>query len=386
MEAARADRMPKLDLGGGVTRYKYPAAVTPLYVTSTGTVAFPEFTTTLYDAGAFLTLPLYRGGRLDRSVAIAELRKNAAEDLFRVSRQELIYNLTSTYYKVLQLGKFVEANEEQVKRLEAHKRDVEFRLQAGTVAKVDLLRAETELAHAHQALLVSRNSLASAKEFLKTLMGVEDMNRELVLASGPGPVTPSSPIEQSIAAALSQRPVYQAAVKYARISEERVSISEGKRYPSVNLAGTYLEAAGTEGGWKSNWFFGLRLNLPLFDGGAIAADIGKSRAELMKARENVRALRLEIIREVRDAHLNIENAQERIAAAEKALSTATESARIENIRYKAGAGTTTDVLDAQTALLRADTDYYQALYDQAISRAFLRKAVGEDSAAGGAEK
>ena len=106
--------------------------------------------------------------------------------------------------------------------------------------------------------------------------------------------------------------------------------------------------------------------------------MGRARAEALKAREEERALRLDISREVRDAYLSIENAAKRIEVAEKAIASAKESARIEQIRYKAGAGTSTDVIAAQTALLRAETDYYLALYDKAIARALLRKAAGEE--------
>ena len=52
--------------------------------------------------------------------------------------------------------------------------------------------------------------------------------------------------------------------------------------------------------------------------------------------------------------------------------------RIEVLRYDTGGGTSTDVIDAQTALLRAETDNYQALFDRETALAYLKKAVGED--------
>ncbi len=63
--------------------------------------------------------------------------------------------------------------------------------------------------------------------------------------------------------------------------------------------------------------------------------------------------------------------------AEKAIESAREAVRVERLKFDAGSGTTTEVIDAQTALLRADSDYYQALYDREIALASLRKAMGE---------
>lgn len=376
--SARADRLPRLDLSAGATKYHYPTATEPFYGAPPNTHFPSAFYTTIYDAGLAFSLPLYRGGRLSRGVAIAELRRSIAEDMYSMGRQDLIYNLTNAYYKVLQLEKVVKANDEAVKQFEAHRRDVEFLFQAGTAAKVDILKAETELAHARQAALISRNGLESAYEVLKMLMGIDEMDKRIRLVQDEGRDVEASPIEQDIQAALNRRPDYQAALKRIKAAEERVALAEGRHYPSLNLTGEYSERAGPDMEWNENWFIGIRLFIPIFEGGSISAEVGRARAELMKAREGERALRLEIIREVRDAHLGVETAMQRMEVAEKAIETARENVRIEHLRYKAGVGTGTDVIDAQTSLLRAETDYHQAVYDRAIALAALRKAVGKE--------
>ena len=81
-----------------------------------------------------------------------------------------------------------------------------------------------------------------------------------------------------------------------------------------------------------------------------------------------------------------ESALQRIAVSETAVESAKESLRIEQLRYKTGAGTSTDVIDAQAALLRAETEYYQALYDKDIALASLRRATGTDAYAEEARK
>lgn len=378
IRAAQAERLPRLDMSAGVTKYHYPTATEPLYGTPPNTHFPSAFYTTIYDAGLTFSLPLYRGGRLSRGVAVAELRRSIAEEMYSMTRQDLIYNITNAYYKVLQLEKIVKANDETVKQLEAHRRNVELLFQAGTAAKVDVLKAETELAHARQAALISRNSLESAYELLKMLMGMDDMDKRIRLAHDEAQDAQIAPLDQDIQAALSRRPDYQAAIKRTKALEESVALAKGRHYPSLNLIGEYSERSGPVMEWNENWFIGLRLFFPIFEGGSISADVGKARAELMKAREEERALRLEIIREVRDAHLSLEAALQRIEVAEKAIETAKENARIEHLRYEAGVGTGTDVIDAQTALLRAETDYYQALYDKTIAVAAIFRATGQE--------
>lgn len=122
----------------------------------------------------------------------------------------------------------------------------------------------------------------------------------------------------------------------------------------------------------------MRLSVPIFDGGLIRSEISKEKKEMEKVREEERALRLDIIREIKDSYLNIENAGERIGVSQKAVEEAKENLRIEVLRYETGSGTSTDVIDSQTMLLRAETDYLQAIYDKNIAIASLRRAISED--------
>jgi len=193
-------------------------------------------------------------------------------------------------------------------------------------------------------------------------------------------------LDESVNAAFTKRPDYQALIKKLKIAEERVGLARGRRWPALNVVGDFNERSGTDNDFKENWTLGLRLSMPIFDGGAISADVSRSKMELLKAKEDERALRLEITREVRDAHLSIENAADRINAASTAVESAKENLRIEQLKYKTGAGTSTDVIDAQNVLLRAETDYYQALYDKFIALASLRRAIGEVFAEGEAGK
>lgn len=377
IKTAKADKMPKVDFNTGVTRYRYPAPVSPISGSPLEGAAFPKFDNTLYDVGAAFRLPLYKGGRLDRGVLIAEMRKAVAEDNYRLTRQELVLNLTNVYYKTAQLEKLLEANEASAKQLEAHRKNVELFLSAGTVPQVELLKTEVELSHASESVLLVRNNIESAYELLKTLMGIDDANRKITIVHETLNYD-IAPMEENFGKALSQRPEYSAILNRQRLGVEHIKFAAGGRLPDIFLTGEYTDRAGEDLAFKENWALALRLMIPVFDGGNIRAEVEKQKIELEKINEEERALRLEIIREIKDAHAKINNARERIKVSEKAIETARESLRIERLKYETGAGTGTDVIDAQTALLRAETAYHQAVYDKNIAIASLKRAIGED--------
>jgi len=381
IDTAKAERMPRIDFGSGATRYRYAAPLTPIVINppiGPGT-DFPDFERNIYDVGGYFRFPIFKGGRLVRGVQVAEMKRSVAQDNYSTTRQELVYNLTSVFYKILQLEKLLQANDATVLQLEAHKRNVEVFLKTGTAPKLDLLKTDVELSHARERRLLVKNSLESTYELLKTLMGIDDMSSSITI--GPEPrrkeaaVAPA--LDESIQRAFSQRPEYIAVMKKKKISEEKVKIAWGKRLPDVYAAGEYSGRSGDSLAFKENWSFGLKMILPVFDGGLIQSEIDRERNELEKVKEEERLLKISITREVRDAYLGIANAEERIEVTEKAIASAKESLRVELLKYDSGAGMNTDVIDAQTALLRAETDFCQALYDKEVALALLRKATGE---------
>jgi len=379
IEAAQAERMPRIDFGSSASRYRYPSPLTPPVISGPfgAGLDIPEYSRNIYDAGGSFRLPIFRGGRLYRAVQVAELRKAIAQENLVISKQDLIFNISSVFYKIAELEKLLVSTDGTVKQIEAHKRDVEVFYKTGAAPYIDLLKTDVQLAHAIEQRLAVKNNLESAYELMKNLMGMDDMRQHIGIKyhEVPQPLLPS--LEESLAKSFAQRPEYKAVAKKKMIFEERIKIAQGKRLPDVYVGGEYGGKAGDGFGFKENWYFGARVSIPVFDGGLISAEVNRERIALQKVLEEERSIKLAITREVRDAYLNIIHARERIEVAEKSIESARENARIESLKYKTGAGTNTDYLDAQTDLMRTEADYYRALFDEEIARASLRKATGE---------
>lgn len=377
VDAAKAAKMPKIDLIGNVTRYRYPTALTPISGSPLAGTEFPEFDNPVYEFGISFRLPLYRGGRLARGVHIAEVQKLIAEDIHTFNRQELVYNITSVVYKIAQLEKLREAAETSEKQIEKHKRNVELFLEAGAVPRVELLKTEVELGRTQENVLRLSNSVESAYELLKTLMGIDD-KRRITLLQEVSSNDPYPSLGESLDKAFARRPDYQAVLKKQMLTEEKVKITEGKRLPDIYLAAEYLDRAGEQFAFKENWSVALKLALPVFDGGLITTEVKQGKKEAEKVRQEERTLKLAISREIKDAYMTIENARQRTEVTKKAVETAKETLRIEMLKYQTGTGTSTDVIDADAALLNAETAYHQAVYDNKLAVAALKRAVGDD--------
>lgn len=378
LKAARGERMPRVDLTSGATAYRYPTPVTPITGSPLSGAPFPDFDDNIYDFGFLFSLPLYKGGRLDRGAEVARIKQLIAGHQLEATRQELAYNLTSTYYKILQLKALARVSDAQVKELEGLRGQAESFVKAGGRAPLDLLKADVELARGRENALVVSNSLQTTLELLKKLMGIEDVTRRIDVAEEQISEKPYLPLDDDLRRAFERRPEYRAVQGRVQAAGEQVKISEGRRLPSVYATADYGRRSGDSLAFKENWSAGVRLTLPVFDGGVIRSDIETQRLELERAKEEERAVRLSINREVKDAYTELENAARRLEVTGMALVPARENRRIELLKYQTGAGTMTDNLDAQTVLLRAEYDYYRALFDRETAYAAMKKALGED--------
>ncbi len=242
IRAAQADRMPRIDLTGGYTRYRYPAPLTPIVITGLPMLAsdLPDFERDIYDGFATFSVPLFKGGRLVRGVAIAELKRSMARDFHTRNLHELIYNVTAVYCKLAQLHELLGACDAQVKGLESHRRDVESALKAGTAPKLDLLKADTELGAAMERRIQTRNSIANTRELLKTLIGMDDPGDPVIIFDDSRSVN-FAVAKADLTAALAARPDYKAAQTKVKMLEERVAPHRAKGCPISTGPGTMVE-------------------------------------------------------------------------------------------------------------------------------------------------
>lgn len=339
----------------------------------------------LWAADLVLTLPLFTGGRLLNEVRAADLLAGASRQRLARTRQELVFNVTSLFYGILAQERVVESLVFSRRALEQHRGRVTNLVEAQKAARVDLLRTEVRLADLEQRLVRERNVLAVQSRRLQNLLGIEGPAEPRGLAGDLEAAPAEEPtLATALAAAKRQRPDYRAARTALEAQARRVDAARGAHWPVLSLRGAYggrwatgpsQEPAGTDAA-EDVGSVALLLDAPLFEGGRLTAREREERARLEAARERLRRLDLQLALDVETALLNVASSRQRIEATRLAVTQAQEGFRIEQEKYAYGKGTITDVFDAQSALLDAETTLYRALAEHQTAQAQLRVAVG----------
>ncbi|WP_425058609.1 Outer membrane protein TolC [Sporomusa carbonis] len=323
-----------------------------------------------------LSVPLTTGGDVEGRIKQATLGLKSSElELDRV-KQQLKLDATSAYYSLLQGRNLVKLNQESVDQVAAHLANVQAQYAAGTVAKSDVLRTEVEKASADQNLIKAENSYELAMSNLNNVIGLpldtkitvnEDLKYEKF----------DKTLEECISIALANNPQVAKADIAVDSAKQGIDIAQsGNKFKWTLGANTAWSDTDFPGVDKNTWGLNVTGSINIFDSGLTKAQVNAAKNDVAKSLENARSTKDSVQLEVRQAYLNMKEAEKRIDTSKVAVVKAEEDFKIAQVRYNAGVGTNLDVIDAQVALTQAKTNYVQALYDYNTSRAKLDKAMG----------
>ncbi|ACG73618.1 outer membrane efflux protein [Anaeromyxobacter sp. K] len=277
----------------------------------------------------------------------------ASAEQAEAARRELRFGVAQAFYAAAAAEQAVQVQERQLSVASLHERDAQVQVQAGTAARIALLRAQIDRARAEEDLVRARNALAGAKSTLAALLGRGEAT-DFPLAPPPAPELPGdlSPLEDEAVRLRPELRAAGAAVEAATASRR----AETARYlPTLGAFGQarWSSVAGFTGKEES-WAAGLSLQWELFDGGAREAGRREAGARLVEAEAARASLALQARDEVRRARLDLASARANRAKAEEQVALARENQRLVEVAFRAGQATSLEATDANVALATAE--------------------------------
>ncbi|MDZ8090019.1 MAG: TolC family protein [Nostoc sp. DedQUE12b] len=332
---------------------------------------------TSFNGSAELNYNLYTSGNRQASIRAAE--EQLRVDELNVESQSLIINLNATtqYYDLQQADEQVRINQSAVQNAQASLRDTQARERAGVGTRFDVLQAQVNLANAQQQLTNAISQQQIARRQLATLLSLSQSAE--ISASDPVQLAGLWPqtVEQSIVQAFQNRPELQQFLGQRNIEEQRRRQALSQLGPQVSLAGNYnlLDRYDDGVSITDGYSVGLAGNLTLFDGGAARARAAQSRANIGIA-ETRFANQRDLIRfDVEQYYARLQSNLNNVQTSSVALNQAREALNLARLRFQAGVGTQTEVIDAENDLTRAEGNRVTAILDYNRALANLQRAV-----------
>lgn len=316
-----------------------------------------------------LTVPLYAGGRNQAARDAAKANSQAARQDQEAVRNALGFEIARAFHTVLKTREFIQAAEAGVHAFESNLAVANKRLTGGAALKTEVLDIEVRLAQSREELVRARNAQALAERALRNLLGIEQ---------GEFTVADRAPVARAPDSGdFSGRAELGAARSRQRAAEQQVRSAKSGYLPRISAFGSL----DYDYGWKyenggESYTGGALLQWDIWDGRLTRARVQEARANVEIAQEEERKLRLALDLECEQARLELKSATERLTVTEQVVAQATESAQITRSRFEQGMALSTQVIDAESALVAARVRRAEAEADQRIAVAALRKALG----------
>ncbi|MGK7928725.1 MAG: TolC family protein [Spirulina sp.] len=333
--------------------------------------------TDLLDGTLQLSYTLYDGGARPAQIRQAEetVRFNQLE-VERVG-EELRFNTANAYYNLQQADANVGIEQAAVDAAKQTLRDAELLERAGLGTRFDVLRAQVDLANSQQNLVNARADRVISKRQLVQVLSlgeqVEVTIADRIQRSGDWELS----LEETIIIAYRNRAELEQQLVQREIDEQQRQLALSVLRPQVNLFANYSAAniLNFGEGFADGYAIGATLSWTLFDGGAAKANSRQEELDIEIAEATFEQQRKSIRVEVEEAYENLKSSDENIKTAIVAVQLAEESLRLARLRFQAGVGTQTEVIDAQTELTRSRGNLLTATVGYNRALAALQRAV-----------
>lgn len=384
--AREAMRLPVLSTSAAYQRTNHVDEYGIPQPNGTTKILFPDIPNN-FRGRADASVPVYTGGRVDALIASATFDRKAADADLQTAGADVALDTARAYWALVTARESARVVEQGLTRIDAYVADVKSRQDAGFLPPNDLLSAQAQRARQSVALIQAKNATAVAQADLARLVGL-DLDSTIV--------TTSPLLDPMVSAAALTSVSVQALTEQARgARSERDALTQradAARQTGVAAAAAMKPQVGVAAGfeesrpnarivprvddWRHSWEAGISVTWQLFDGGKAKADRAAATAQataIERRRDDFDAM---LGVELRQRRFDVESGRAALDASAAGIAAATEARRVVEERFKAGVATSTDVLDAQTALLEAELERTRLAAALRLSEARLVRAVG----------
>ncbi len=326
------------------------------------------------DARAFAQQTIYDRSSLKNlksateSLKAARLSSDEARDL-------VVQAVSNAYLSVITDSARTDAIQAEVNTAKALLDRAVDQKQAGTVAGIDVLRADVQYRTEQQRLLAQKNQVEKGKLVLARAIGLP-AGQKFSLTD----VLPFSPLLRSLDDLLKQayehRPDYRAAQTQVRAAELAVDSARSERLPTVAVEGDYGDIGRTFANSHGTYTFVAGVRIPIYAGGRFQNDIDQAQTILRSRKNAVDDLRGRIDSEVRTAYLDLQSSADQVAVARGNAELAAQTLEQARDRFGAGVTDNIEVVQAQQLLASANDNYISSLNAHNAAKIALATALG----------
>ena len=320
---------------------------------------------------------IYTSGRRPAQIRAVEQQVRSEELQVEVTLKQVELDISNAYYNLQDSDESVRIQQAAVRNAEASLRDSAALERAGIGTRLDLLRAQVQLANAQQSLVTSLGTQQIRRRELAQLLALPPYIN--LAAADPVQVAGvwDMSLEQSIVTAFKNRAELERFLARRAAAEQQKKAALASLGPTVSFNFQYniLNNLRDQFGFADGFSTGLGFQWNFFDGGAARAQASQQDADIAQAETNFANTREIIQLQVETAYTNLGTNFLNIGTNRQAVEQAREALRLARLRFQAGVGTQTEVINTENDLTRAEGNLVTAVLNYNRALASLNRSV-----------
>jgi outer membrane protein TolC len=336
-----------------------------------------------------LTQPIYMGGKIVAMNKLTGYARELAEAQHNSEAENVVYAVDAAYWQVVSLKAKLDLARSFVSLLDSLDNNVEAMVKEGVATRADKLSVDVKLNSARVDLTKVENGLALSRMALAQVCGLP-IDSDMHLSDEPGGAPLDIAVKNDadvlapadVAAAYDRRQDLQALQTGIKIAEQQKKVAFSSMLPNVALVGAYSFSNpnlfnGFSKRFAGAFSVGAVVSIPLWHWGG-----NYYKYKAAESNETIMQLRLDDAKQLIDLQINQASfkARESIKtyrSTQSNLESADENLRCATVGFKEGVITTDDVLAAQTAWLKANSENIDAMIDVQLCDTYLSKVLGK---------
>lgn len=345
---------------------------------SAGSLAASRLITHAGAGGAFTQL-ITDFGRVHNLVLSQKLREKAANANALATREEIVLATDEAFYNALTAQALLKVAKQTVADRQTTQSLISEMTKNKLKSTLDLSFANVDLSRAKLLQLDAANNDEASMAAFDAVLGLDHSVR-YVLVGATAPLTPPAPAPDGlIQTALQQRPDLQSLTFRQQSAQKYTRAQWDQLLPTISAGGTVgATPVRSDAYYTTNWWggIGVNLNIPIFNGFLYTAQAREAAYRAQADAEKARALRDQIVRDVRTAWLDANTAYQRVGVTEQLVKEADLGLQLAQTRYKLGLSSIVELSQAELQQTTAQIDDTNARYQYQLSLAALNYQTG----------
>jgi len=313
--------------------------------------------------------------KTQREIRRADLFRKSASSSAKAVDQQIVLRVVQAYQSVLYAQREIDVAQHEQETAAALLTSIEERVKAGLAVESDRMSALVNEAARKEELIAAEGDLELAWAGLREAMGAPELKASELKPIEPHRF-PQQPLEEEIATAVKSRPDLTALGQAQSAQGSALGAAKSEFGPRVSAYGNWEEdRTSFAGSGGNNWVAGVQISIDILPIGK-RAQLVRESAGKQKIDAQVAALQQHLRMEVSQAHIHQQTATLSLETARTAMDQSAESLRILKNRYSAGLATITDLLRAEDAERQSQSNYWHAVYGNAMAYAEQLYATG----------